>query len=203
VISISVNKIARPFLADLHINEKEYEKVVDPHVIGNIYYTDKEEGITIATYEGRVNWISYTPTAKDDHLRCPDNAPIAPTEKGPATFPLAKLDMYGDIPFKEEKVRLDILASWMREEPDIRGYIIVYAGRRACAGEAQARAKRAKTYLVGERGIKADRIMAVDGGYREGLEVEIWSGSRGAPAPTAFPTVRPSAVQIIKDRNKK
>lgn len=47
VISIHVNKIARPFLADLHVNEKEYEKVVDPLVIGNIYYTDKEEELRL------------------------------------------------------------------------------------------------------------------------------------------------------------
>jgi hypothetical protein len=202
VISILVNLIARPFLADLNIDEKKYEKVIDHHVIGNIYYVDKEEGVTIGTYEGRVNWIGYTPAAKDEHLRCP-NEPIAPTEKGPATYPLAELDIYGDIPFTEEKARLDMLASELRDKPDLRGYIIVYAGKRACAGEADARARSAKSYLVNERGIKANRIVAADGGYREEPGVEIWVGSRGVPAPTATPTVRPSEVQIIKDGNMK
>jgi hypothetical protein len=201
VISVDVTIRAQPLLADLHIDEKKYEKVVDPHVLGNVYYTDKEEGITIATYEGRVNRIEYTPSAKDAHLRCADAVPIAPTEDGIASHPLAKLDIYGNIPFKEERVRLDILASEMQDKPDTRGYIIVYAGRRACINEAKERARRAKNYLVSERGIKAKRIVAVDGGYREELTIEIWFGSRGAPAPTAFPTVRPSEVQIIKYSN--
>lgn len=200
VISIGVSIIpgAEPLLTDLKINESKYQKVEDPHVRDNLNYTDEVEGITISTYLGRVKRIAYTPTAKDAHLRCPDLVPVAPMEDGPATYPLGHLDIYGDISFEEEKARLDVFAAEMENKPDTRLYIIVYAGRRARLGEARARAERAKTYLVSKRGIRAQQIFATDGGYREELTVEIWFGSRGAPAPTPSPSVRPGEVEIIK-----
>lgn len=201
VVSIIVTQRVPSFLADLKINESKYKKIADPHVLGNFYYTNEEEGVTISTYNGRVKYIEYTPTAKDAYLRCPGYAPIVSTEDSPATYPLGQLDVYGNIPFEKERTRLDILASEIQEKPDTRGYIIVYAGRRARPCEAQARAEQAKNYLINKYGINAARIVAVDGGYREEFTVEIWFGSSGSPAPIAFPTVRPSEVQIIKDTN--
>jgi hypothetical protein len=109
-----------------------------------------------------------------------------------------KFDEYGNIAFNDEKARLDNFAIELQNDPGAQGYIIAYSGRRARANEAQARADRAKDYLVNTRGIDAGRIVTVDGGAREELTVELWIVPSGAAPPTASPTVDASEVQIIR-----
>ncbi len=96
--------------------------------------------------------------------------------------PPRKFDEYGDIRFNDEKARLDNYAIQLQNEPGASGYIIAYG---TCAGEAQARADRAKNYLVNTRGIDASRIVTVDGGCRTDLAVELWVVPTGATAPAA------------------
>jgi hypothetical protein len=69
-----------------------------------------------------------------------------------------KFDIWwGKIPFSEEKARLDNLAIYIqKEEPTFIAYLIVYGGKRGCAGEAQAHAVRAKNYLVNKGGTAAE-----------------------------------------------
>jgi hypothetical protein len=111
-----------------------------------------------------------------------------------------KFDEYGNIAFNDEKARLDNFAIELQGNPDAMGYIIAYGGRRARVNEAQARANRAKDYLVNTRQIDSGRIVTVDGGHREDLTVELWIVPRGADAPAASPTVDASEVQIIGGR---
>jgi hypothetical protein len=96
-----------------------------------------------------------------------------------------KFDEYGDIRFNDEKARLDNFAIQLQNEPGSQGYIVVYAARTGPAGQAQARADRAKDYLVNTRGIDAARITTIDGGCREDLTVELWIAPQGAPAVVA------------------
>ncbi len=111
-----------------------------------------------------------------------------------------KFDEYGNIPFRDEKARLDNLAFYMlRDEPNFIAYIVAYGGRRSCRNEAQLRANRAKNYLVSRRGISAERVIIIDGGYREELTVELFVFPREADAPYAAATVHPSEAQILGD----
>jgi PKD domain len=114
-----------------------------------------------------------------------------------------KIDEYGNIRFNDEKARLDNFAIELQNDPTSQGYIIAYGGRRGRAGEAQRRADRAKDYLVNTRGISADRIVTVDGGFREDLTVELWIVPQGATAPAASPTVDPSEVQTVTPRRRR
>ena len=109
-----------------------------------------------------------------------------------------KFDEYGNIRFNDEKARLDNYAIQLQNDPTARGQIIAYGGRVGRAGEAQARADRAKNYLVNERGISADRIDAIDGGFREELTVELWIVPSGATSPAASPSVDPSEVRTTR-----
>ncbi|HKZ02916.1 MAG TPA: hypothetical protein VJ180_11780, partial [Pyrinomonadaceae bacterium] len=93
-----------------------------------------------------------------------------------------KFDEYGNIRFNDEKARLDNFAIQLQNQPSAQGYYIVYG---SCAGEGQARADRAKDYLVNNRGIDASRIVIVDGGCRSELGVELWIVPSGADAPAA------------------
>ena len=113
-----------------------------------------------------------------------------------------KFDEYGDLPIGDEKARLDNFAFELRENPNTVGYIIVYGGRRSRAGIAKTRAVRAKDYLV-HRGIAPERIVWIDGGFRDELSHELFIFPRDAPAPMAVPTVAPEEVQIIRDAKPK
>src|SRR5215211_1660703 len=71
-------------------------------------------------------------------------------------------DSWGDIPFGDEKARLDYLAQQMQLAPDMIVSLEYHMGKRACVGEAKARALRAKNYLVKKWNIKAERIKCRD-----------------------------------------
>jgi hypothetical protein len=96
--------------------------------------------------------------------------------------PPTKFDEYGDIRFNDEKARLDNYAIQLQNDPTAQGYIIAYGN---CAGAAQARADRAKDYLVNTRGIDAGRLTTIDGGCRADLTVELWLVPSGATPPAA------------------
>ena len=96
--------------------------------------------------------------------------------------PAVKFDEYGNIKFNDEKARLDNYAIQLQNQPGSQGYIIAYG---SCEGEAQARADRAKDYLVNTRGIDAGRLVTIDGGCMSELKVELWVVPTGATAPAA------------------
>lgn len=71
----------------------------------------------------------------------------------PLAAPDSFFDSYGDLDWEWEKARLDNFAVFLSHDPAFIGHIFVWVGKRACKGEAQARAVRAKNYLVGYRKI--------------------------------------------------
>jgi hypothetical protein len=179
--------------ADLKLDERRYKKETNDHVQYMINYINEEEGISyeVDTRDDNiVTAIEYFPATKDAYLRCPAS--------GDDLEMTTKFDSYSDIPFESEKQRLDCFSEQMRQYASTQAYIMVYAGRRARAGEAEARARRAKEYLVKGRGIEAGRITTIDGGHQEELRVELYLVPLGARPPLSAPTVEPSEVQIIK-----
>lgn len=199
VITLDVHPKPGLQLADLHIEENRYKKVTDPHLGGAVYYKDDEEGVSIMVLPGgSVGSFFYGPAAGDNYLRYPNlSADYRGTDRN--SHGSIKFDEYGNIPFSDEKERLNNFAIQLQAEPKTQGYIIAYGGRRARVGEAKARADRARDYLVSTRGVESGRLVMVDGGYREELTVELFIRLNGGNAPIAFPTVCPNEVQIIKD----
>ena len=59
-------------IADLKLDPKKFRKIVGDHVIGVLYYVNDEEGITYAVQGGRIDFVEYGPTRKDEHLYCGD-----------------------------------------------------------------------------------------------------------------------------------
>ena len=110
------------------------------------------------------------------------------------------IDRYGDIPWEIEKIRLDNFTIALMNEPDMIGYIIGKAGQVACQGEAQARAMRAKRYMMEVRGVPWNRVAWRDIGYREKPETVLYLFPRGSAVPyTAFSYEPSDKEQIIKD----
>lgn len=106
-------------------------------------------------------------------------------------LPEVKRKCYDCFPFTafdDTKARLDNLAIELQNSPTSQGYIIVYAGRGSRAGQADRLIKRAKDYLVMQRGIDAARLSVINGGYRDTDYFELWVVPQGADAPQPTPT---------------
>lgn len=115
--------------------------------------------------------------------------------------PLEHFDEYGDINLEYEQARLDTYAVSLQEDPSMTGYIVCYGGRRGRRGEAMARCERAKKYLVSRRRFNPDRIILVDGGFREDLTVVLWIMQPNMKPPVD-PTVNPNEVRFIERPRK-
>ncbi len=85
-----------------------------------------------------------------------------------------KFDEYSNIPFEKEKVRLNEFISVLRSDPSQTAYIVAYAGRQACVGEAKERANRVKNYLQRAGGIRPARLKTVDAGYQKEWQIDLY-----------------------------
>jgi hypothetical protein len=113
-------------------------------------------------------------------------------------------DEYSNISWSDEKARLDNVADTFKKETNARIFLSVYGGRRECIGGAQARAIRAKNYLVNKHSIQSNLVLWQDAGYRKKQTVEIWIQPLGVDKPYPAPTLNKSDVQLIncRARNK-
>lgn len=195
VLSISVRSQKERKFSELNLDLSRYLKTQDDTFAS--YYTNNDEGITYeVSQSGVINVVTYSPSLRDNALRCA-GWPLLTARQ--ALIHPSSFDDYSDIPWPDETGRLDNFAIALQHDPNLIGYIIVYAGKRACVGEAEDRARRAKKYLVETRSIQESRVKWIDGGYREELTVILQPVPPGAPALTAAPTVEPTDVQLIKN----
>nr|MBA2503933.1 hypothetical protein [Pyrinomonadaceae bacterium] len=149
--------------------------------------------ITVDTTGAGGQSITATATVSGYAAECQATATC--TTQVTVTRVARKVDEYGNIAFNDEKARLDNFAIELQNDPGSAGVVIAYGGRVGRSGEAQARADRARDYLVNTRGVDPSRITTVDGGFREDLTVELYIVPTGATAPTASPTVDASEVR--------
>jgi hypothetical protein len=107
-------------------------------------------------------------------------------------------DQYGNIPFEDEKARLDNFAIQILSESNTQGYLITYGGRITYPGEALERGDRAKAYITGKYNFMDDRLTIIDGGYRQDATVELWILPANVSPPTPSPTLSPGDVQVVE-----
>jgi hypothetical protein len=93
------------------------------------------------------------------------------------------VDYYPPIQMNDEKARLDNFAIQLQNDPNAKGYVVVYGGAKAKPGEKQKRIRRAYDYLVNTRGISADRLVTMEGGMRDQTTTELWIVPLGADPP--------------------
>jgi hypothetical protein len=117
-----------------------------------------------------------------------------------ASLPLPNraFDEYGRICWEYEKARLDNFAiALLNDNPTTLGHIIVYDGKRACRGEAIARAIRAKKYLVGYRNVPANRVVFRWGGYLTEPMTTLVIHPAGAEIWPLMPSLSPDEVTFV------
>lgn len=111
-----------------------------------------------------------------------------------------KFDQWGDISFSGEIAHLDKIAKQLKEWRLSVVNLVIYAGQRACKGEAKARGIRAKNYLLKAQ-IEPERIVWIDGGFKKDLTVEvwIWPPELGQPSVATEGKLKPSEVTIERN----
>ncbi|MDT5062559.1 MAG: hypothetical protein QOH63_3018 [Acidobacteriota bacterium] len=112
-------------------------------------------------------------------------------------------DKFVNVNCEDEMARLDNYAIQLQNTPSSQAYIIVYGGRVGRRGEARARASRIKSYLVENRGIDANHVTKIDGGYRESLTIELWIIPRDVGPPASTPTLRPRDIRFKRGKIKR
>jgi hypothetical protein len=128
-------------------------------------------------------------------LECPveATAAVSQTTVGVSHF---KFDEFGDIRIGDTKARLDNLAITLQSDPTLQSHIVVYGGRGSAPDQARRRAASMKDYLMNQRGLEPERIITLDGGYRNELSGELWLSLRGASAPSVRPTIDKSYGRV-------
>ena len=95
-----------------------------------------------------------------------------------------KFDEFGDINYSYLIARLDNFAVQLMNEPNAKGFIVIYRTQRDLPGLNHSLAMRMKDYLVETRGLPRERVVSVDGGVAENLVQELWIVPSGtAPIP--------------------
>ena len=105
--------------------------------------------------------------------------------------------------YDDQKARLDNLAIELQNDPSTRAHIIAYGGRTSPLGQVEVLMKRARNYLISDRGIDDSRLTVVNGGFREKDSVELWVVPSGAAAPQATPTVQAGDVKAATPARRK
>ena len=194
VLRFTVRPTVQRHFSELELDMKKYTVRRDDTY--TTYYASRSEGIEYAvSANGMLNSVSYIPSSGDDGLRCSG----FPKQDGSVTNH-NRFDEYGDLDFNSETRRLDTFAIALDRTANLKGYIVVYAGKVLCPDEAKSRANRARAYLINKRALSPTRIVAIDGGYREKFSVELYALPEDADPPNIVPTLPPSEVKIVKNR---
>jgi len=102
------------------------------------------------------------------------------------SVPNTPFDQYGAISWEDEKARLDNFAIQLQNDEKLIGYVLVFDAVGGCPGEAQARAIRAKKYVVEYRGVAWNRVIWRREGYLEGLSTKLQPAPRESSLPYPF-----------------
>lgn len=113
------------------------------------------------------------------------SCPADCTVQIPRKISSTQVDYYPPIRLNDEKARLDNFAIQLQNDPNAKGYIIVYGGAKAKPNEKRLRIKRAYDYVTNTRGISSDRIVTREGGVRDVTTTELWIVPLGADPPAA------------------
>lgn len=115
-------------------------------------------------------------------------------------IPPHRFDEFPSVAFDDDKARLDNLAIELQNTPDATGYLFVYGGKTSRVGQADRLGARALDYLTKTRMLDPQRIVIVNGGYRETDYYEFWIVPQGAEPPQPSPTVQASDVKPAPER---
>ena len=93
------------------------------------------------------------------------------------------IDSFGNIQRSDLMARLDIFTIELQNNPDSKGYIVVYPLTIKFPGATLRRALSSLGYMVHTRGLDASHVSVVEGGPRDEVTYELWLVPTGADLP--------------------
>lgn len=117
--------------------------------------------------------------------------------------PIRDPDVFEFTTLEQESPILDSFARGLLLEGGRKGYILVYAGRNSCKGEAKRVIELIEGYMAKRHGLTGNRLVGVDGGYRERTTYEMWSAPDGEAVPVPTATVDPSEVKFLAPSSRR
>jgi len=109
--------------------------------------------------------------------------------------PAKKVDEYATLKEDEESARLGTYMSNVTQSE--QGFIFIYAGRNSVRGQTDTEIRRLRGTMQ-KAGIGNDRLVIVNGGFREEPAHELWLVPLGAEPPRATPTINPKDIVYPK-----
>ena len=109
-----------------------------------------------------------------------------------------KFDSYESLPTDDEAARLDAFYEALRQQPELRGYVIGYKEVSTAPGVFLRRLYGDQRYLVEMRGVDPNRVVVIEGGYKQKSTIELWLVPNDAAPPTPIPAASP--IQITTKR---
>jgi len=192
VLSFTVTPYISPPFSASASDLNEFVKRYSPEDVETTYYTNVDNGVVLAVQDGRVINVKYFPPSDENEKRCKG---FPPWDGVPPPRPFATI--FNDIKSNVYS-RLDNLAFELSMNTQSRAYIIAYAGKESRRREGKEMANEARRYLLKKRMIASDRVIAIDGGFRETAQYDLFSLGAQMPPPTPTPTVPSNEVQIVK-----
>lgn len=110
-----------------------------------------------------------------------------------------KFDELSGFHCEDAKARLDNFTIYLQQQPERHGFAVVYGGSHGRRGETQAWMRFVKEYLSDTRGIPAQNLTVLDGGYQKLLTIDLWLLPKDMQPPT-YPTVQPKDVKFKRGR---
>jgi hypothetical protein len=110
-------------------------------------------------------------------------------------------DEYGRTNWEDEAARLDNFAIQLMHDPELVGYIFEINGLDLCPGEAATRGMRARSYLVDQRGVPANRIIWKEDGYGDKFKTVLQLAPRvwGFSYPSFGSKTPPGKIHRMKN----
>ena len=192
VLSVTVRPLVYPLLSDTGIDLDGFVKRERQGAA--TYYTNVEKGIVFSVQDGHVIQVTHFPPRNENGKRCKGFPPFDGVHP---PRPFLKI-----LTRNKEAVysRLDELGFELKNNTQVRAYIVTYAGKKSYRGEAKGMADEARRYLIKERMISPDRVIAIDGGFRENAEYDLFTLPPYIESPTPTPTVPSNEVQILRTK---
>jgi hypothetical protein len=197
VIQIEISPLTHTDISDSGFKLDDFEKRVNAD--GGLLYVSGAKGITLRVFGPKLGSIVYGPTSDQNKLLCTQILGNGSHKGEVVTNPHERFYAYGEVTGQEEVKILKSFAEALRHQSNVHGYIIVYAGERSFKDEAARRIRCQVQYLTKQQMIDSQRFTALEGGYRQKREVELYVLSKQHPPLLPFPTVRPSRVKIIEE----
>lgn len=94
-----------------------------------------------------------------------------------------KFDELSDLRADDEMARLDVFASALNKDPNLRGYIVGYSRSGVLPGNFLRLIYGYRHYLVNSRGVHPDSVKVVEGGNKEKATTELWVAPKDAAPP--------------------